>query len=111
MSSPVSIKKLSEQLGIKVSTLRQWKDAKIITPFIVDERDGKSHLYNPECAEFRKCVRAEIKLYFSNEEIGKIFQEIFGHKDKYLKKALETSINKQDLLDKYVEEILNSKNI
>ena len=106
MASPIDIKELSGLLKVKVNTLRQWKGDKIITPFI---RKGNKHMYNPECSEIRKAVFDEIALDFTNKQVGIIFEEVFGPKDKYLKKMLETSTNKQELIETTAEEIIKDK--
>lgn len=101
----VSITKLSEELEMPVSRIRQWKKNHVIVPHRPDERDMKRHLYHPECARVRRDVYLQIGLYFSQKEIGKIFENVFGKKDERLKKALESSRGIEDIIEKYASEI------
>jgi hypothetical protein len=99
------INRLSDELGIKVSKIRNWKKAKIFTPMSVDPEDGKTLLYHIECEKMKYKIAKELRVDLSVEEIGDRFWKTFGTKNKELIKELERTDKDEKLIDRYVKEM------
>lgn len=106
MGALVTVKELSKQLEIKESKVRRWTKKGLLTPISKNKQDGKSLLYDIDCARIKLEILDRIRIDFSSlSEIGARFREVFGRRDVDLLEALHTTDNRKGLVKKYIEEI------
>jgi DNA-binding transcriptional MerR regulator len=106
MGALVTVKELSKQLEIKESKVRRWTKKGLLTPISKSKQDGKSLLYDLDCARIKLEILDRIRIDFSSlSEIGARFREVFGRRDADLLDALHTTDNRKGLVKKYIEEI------
>ena len=106
MGALVTVRELSKQLGIKESKVRRWTKQGLLTPISKSKQDGRSFLYDIDCAWIKLEILDRIRIDFASlSEIAARFREIFGRRDSDLLEALHTTDNRKELVKKYIEEI------